>query len=114
MGSVTAATCLEPSGALRRRSAEQLRASLADYLVAAEPTVEIDWRDVLVGMAPFHDCAKRLGVDPVPLFDAASKDLGAGARDLARRFARESDVDLQSFGWALIETPEGPCYRPVA
>lgn len=113
MGSVTASKCQEPSGALRRRSAEQLRTGLTDYLVASAPTVGTDFRDVLVGMAPFYDCAERLGMDPVTLFDEASRDLEPEAKALARDFARRSDIDLGSFAWELVETPEGLCYRPT-
>jgi len=113
MRQVAASKCREPSDALRHRSSQQLRAALADFLVASEPTVAVDFRDVLVGKTPFYDCAERLGIDPVALFDEASRDLEADAKALARDFARRSDIDLESFGWSLIDTPEGPCYRPT-
>ena len=69
---------------------------------------------LLVGMAPYFDCAERLGVDPVALFDGAAKDLGPKAHDLAHEFVRRSDIDLLSFGWVLTDTADGPCYRPTA
>jgi hypothetical protein len=113
MGSKPKQTCLGPSVALRRGSTERLHTELAEYLVASEPDVEIDYRDVLVGLAPYYDCAERLGVDPVLLFDAASRDLGQNARRLARDFARRTDITLRDFGWQLTADPDGPCYRPL-
>ena len=91
-------------------SPARLRVDLHRYLVECEPDVDIDWRDVLVGLAPFHDCALRLGVDPVGLFDSASSDLKEPTRELAREFARRSDITLKSFAWTLESTPDGPCY----
>jgi len=80
-------------------------------MVGSESEVDIDWRDVLVDFAPFFDCAQRLRVDPVELFETASKDLGYEIRELANGFARRSDITLASFGWKLETTSEGPCYR---
>jgi len=91
-------------------SPERLGVDLNRYLVECELEVDMDWRDVLVGLAPFYDCALRLRVDPVELFDAASKDINEETRELARRFARRSDISLKSFAWTLESTPEGPCY----
>ena len=102
--------CQEPSEALRMRSPERLGVDLSRYLVENELGVDSDWRDVLVGLAPFHDCALRLRVDPIELFDFASKDLNEETRELARRFARRSDINLKSFAWTLESTPDGPCY----
>lgn len=112
MASRTAPECNEPTTALRRRSPDLLRAALARALVALEPEVEIDVRDVLVGLAVYVDCARRLGVGPVELFDAASAGRSEGMRELATGFARRSDVTLESFGWRLESRPDGPCYRP--
>ena len=81
-------------------------------MVASEPDVAIDFRDVLVGFAPFFDCAQRLGVDPIALFETASKDCRPAMRELAASFARRSDVTLGAFAWRLDDPPDGPCYRP--
>lgn len=67
--------CQEPTTALRTRSPNRLRGDLNRYLLASEPKVDVDPRDVMVGLAPFFDCAKRLGVDPVDLFERASRDI---------------------------------------
>jgi hypothetical protein len=34
-------------------------------LIAGEDEWEKDWRDLLVGLAPYHDCARRLGFPDV-------------------------------------------------
>jgi hypothetical protein len=81
-------------------------------MAAAEPDAPKDFRDVLVGFAPFFDCAQRLGVDPVGLFEAASLGRGPRIRDLAVSFASRTDVTLAAFGWQLVEHAGGPCYRP--
>ena len=78
----------------------------------AEPDVEMDFRDVLVGFAVYVDCARRLGVDPVALFDSASRSRTPAMRELAATFARRDDVTLEAFGWRLEEREGGPCYRP--
>lgn len=96
------------------RSPQRLRVDLNRYLVACKSDVDIDWRDVLVGLAPYFDCAQRLGLDPVELFDAAAKDLDGETRELARTFARRPDITLTSFGWELRKTSDGPCYRPIS
>lgn len=112
MASRTAPECNEPTTALRLQSPERLAADLGRLLADLEPEIEIDVRDVLVGLAGYVDCARRLGIDPVALFDAASADRSPAMRDLASTFARRSDVTLEAFGWRLEERPDGPCYRP--
>ena len=98
---------------LRRQSIELLRDELARYLAGAEREIEIDWRDVLVNLAPYHDCAVRLGADAVEIFDSASADLPDATRELAMTFARREDISLPSFGWTLTELSDGPCYEPA-
>jgi hypothetical protein len=101
------------STALRLGSPGRLLEDLRSYLALIEPELAIDYRDVLVGLAPFHDCAARLGVDPVALFDEASVGRAEAARQVVTAFARRSDVTLENFGWMLSETPNGPCYQPA-
>lgn len=112
MGAAQGARCYEPSQALAERSPPWLRAELAIYLAEAERGVAVDPRDVIVGLASFHDCAQRLGIDPVALFDEASEAVSVATQELARSFGRRTDVVLTSFGWTLTTTSEGPCYRP--
>lgn len=112
MGSRTAPECLEPTTALRERSPDRLRADLASLLTALEPEVAIDVRDVLVALAGWVDCARRLGLDPVEVFDAAAAGRSEAMRELAGSFARRSDITLEAFAWRLEEGSDGPCYRP--
>lgn len=111
VGSRTKQDCAEPSRALKLQSPTALRTALAGYLATARRGFEKDWRDVVIGLAPFHDCARRLGVEPIELFDVATEDLGAELRELTREFARRSDVTLKAFGWTLATSADGPCYR---
>ena len=87
--------------------------SLREYLVRAAATdaIATDWRDVLVALAPYHDCARRLGLDPVGLFDRACEDSPDDLQAVVRDFARRSDVTLDAFGWTVTTLSEGPCYE---
>ena len=98
--------------ALRRSSTDELANGVARYLVLAERSrwQTRDPRDVLVGLAPFLDCARRLGEDPAPLFDRAAADAAPELAEIVREFARRDDVTLEAFGWALAELPAGPEY----
>ena len=100
-----------PTAALRARSAARLESELDAYLGRAGRAIARDWRDVLVILATYHDCAVRLGMDPVALFDRAAAGKPAATRDLANQFARRRDITLEAFGWVLSELPEGPCYE---
>jgi hypothetical protein len=114
VGSKTRPRCFEPATlSLRRGSIELLQGELARYLAGAEREIEIDWRDVLVNLAPYHDCARRLGADAVDVFDAASTGRPQATRDLAMTFARREDITLEAFGWVFRELPDGPCYEPA-
>jgi hypothetical protein len=66
----------------------------------------------MVDLAPYMDCARRLGVDPVAMFDQASSGTSHDLGKLVREFGRRGDVTLEAFGWVLEAKPEGPCYRP--
>ena len=105
--------CADPSAALRSRSPEMLAASLRECLIWADEPAQVDQRDVLVAFAPFYDCAQRLGLDPVRLFDEASTDARPHVRKLAGSFARRRDVSLDVFGWKMTTTADGPCYGRV-
>ena len=92
-----------------------LTRSLQDNLARAAATdaYNVDWRDVLVALAPYHHCAGRLGLDPVDLFDAVSSDLPTDLAELVRGFGRRTDITLDAFGWILTNSADGPCYRPA-
>ena len=95
--------------ALRAGSIDALRESLvADLRREADRR---DDRDVMLHLTPYHGAARRLGVVPSSVFDAAAAVAPDGIADLARRFGRRSDVTLGVMGWRLEETPDGPAYR---
>lgn len=112
MGSRTTSPCHEPTTALRLQSPDRLLADLARYLAAADPDLPKDARDVMVGLAVYHDCARRLGVDPVTLFEAAARACSSAMQEVASTFAARSDVTLAAFGWRLVDHAGGPCYQP--
>jgi hypothetical protein len=63
-----------PTQALRERAPELLRSGLREVLVDGEEEWLKDWRDLLVALAPHHDCALRLGLDPTVLFDETGQE----------------------------------------
>jgi hypothetical protein len=79
------------------------REALVDALAdeAAQNSGHQDWRDVLIGFAPFYDAAQRLGFDTVDIFDAAADRAPEDVAVLMRPFGRRTDVALHLFGWVL-------------
>src|SRR5262245_55908058 len=113
MGSKTTPFCHEPTEALRTRDGQRLAAELGRIIAAVDRPGDIDDREVMMGLAPYYDCAERLGIDPIALFDAASHSASAEMRGIITNFARRPDITLKAFGWRLLDQPEGPCYRPA-
>jgi hypothetical protein len=99
-----------PSEALRTGSLATLRLGLTDYLRRSAGF--LDARDVMTGLAPYHDCARRLGGDTAAVFAEAATNLSSDVRDLAVTFGQRVDVTLSAFSWELDHDPtEGPTYR---
>jgi hypothetical protein len=96
--------------ALRSGSAESLRAALLRCL--ASEALPSDDRDVFIGLAPYHDCATRLGVDPAALFEEVAAAGPRELRDVVVSFGRRTDIRPAEWGFAVAETDEGPCYQP--
>jgi hypothetical protein len=98
------------------RATAALRAGTREALVselAAQARMRAgfpDAREVMLDLAPFHDCCARLGLDPVDVFDEVAASGPADLADLLRRFGRRTDVTLNVFGWRL---EDGPTYRFV-
>jgi hypothetical protein len=68
-------------------------------------------RNVEVGLAVFHHCARKLDMAPPDLFAEAAKFANF---DLAMRlitFGNRADVLLNKFGWQEQKTPEGVKYK---
>ena len=70
-----------------------------------------DPRDLMLSLAPFHDCARRLGLDVSQVFDDAAAAVGGEAGEVARVFGRRSDVTPDAFAYAVESGPDGPRYR---
>jgi hypothetical protein len=100
------------SSALNEGSVDSLCAAFA-WLArteSAHPTP--DWRDTMINLTPFIDCARRLGKDPAQLLGPiAERDGAEWFRQTFTTFVARSDVTLSAFGWSLVETPTGRAYR---
>lgn len=97
--------------ALRTRSADLLLDDLVDLLTDGEPDWVKDDRDLMVALAPFHDCARRIGLDPATVFAQAATRGPATVADVVRTFGARTDITPEAFGFALRETSDGPEYR---
>jgi len=86
-----------------------LSEGLVAYLRSCEPVQ--DARDVMVGLAPFHDCVRRLGANPGIVFAEAASSVGPELAEIARTFGRRSDVTPRAFGYAVEVQADGPTYR---
>jgi hypothetical protein len=100
----------EATRALRQADPEVLRAGLVGVIGQREEEWTRDWRDLLLALAPYHDCARRLGLDPAEVFDEAAERSPAALREVVREFGRRSDVTSAAFGFFVEDTPEGPRY----
>src|SRR3954453_14958630 len=94
--------------ALPSGSVESLRAELLRLLVARR---DLDLRDLLVGLAPYLDCAARLGVDPAALFAEVSAAGPPELRDAVRGFGQRPDIRPEEWGFAVVDTVDGPGYQ---
>jgi hypothetical protein len=96
---------------LRTGDPSLVEADLVDLLVTGEEEWVKDDRDLMMALAPCHDCARRLGADVAALFRRAAAAGPASLRDCVEEFGRRTDVTPQAFGFRVEETPEGPRYR---
>jgi hypothetical protein len=99
------------SEALRTRSSQLLHETLVASLRTGERAWLADSRDLMVQLAPFYDCARRLGVDASDVFRTAAAAGPRSLRDVVTAFGERDDVTVDAFGYAIIDLPEGPSYR---
>lgn len=58
--------------------------------------------------------AEQLGLVPAMVFDDVASSLPDGwVPELLREFGRRNDITLESFGWLLVETADGPDFLPA-
>jgi hypothetical protein len=98
--------------ALRRRSIDALTDALwATVLGAAS---EPEGRDLMVGLALPHVVAREVGANPAALFaEIADRVPDTPVAQILAQFGPRRDVDLPSFGWAQVETSDGPDFVPT-
>jgi hypothetical protein len=92
----------ELTRALREQKPELLSLGLERLLAEGEKDWIEDSRDLLVALAPYHDCARRLGLDRTGLFDQAAEKGPATLRETVREFGRRRDVTPEAFGFAVV------------
>ena len=100
-----------PTDALRRGSRETLKAGLLQLLRDGELRWAKDRRDLLVAMAPYHDCARRLELDPAAFFAGVAAEGPLGLAELVRAFGERTDVSPSEFGFRLVMSPQGATYE---
>ena len=99
-----------PTEALRRGSPEVLRAALSSLVVDGAAVWELDTRDLMVAMAPYHHCARELGVSVPELFDELAASAPVALAETVRAFGRHDDVTPAAFGFELVALEDGPAY----
>jgi hypothetical protein len=99
------------SKALRARSPDLLRQLLVADLRDGEQEWTKDHRDLMVMLAPYHDCAQRLGLDPAEELRDAAADGPPSLREVVQTFGERHDVTLASFDYSVTQGPEGLSYR---
>lgn len=93
---------------VRQQAPEKLLSGLVGDVIANH--VIPDRRDVSLGLAVYHHCARKLGLNPVDIFDEAARYAGPPLANLLLHFGRRDDVNLRSFGWREVQTAEGVRY----
>ncbi|WP_354697187.1 hypothetical protein DSM112329_02818 [Paraconexibacter sp. AEG42_29] len=96
--------------ALRTRSGALLLNGLVDLLQEGETEWRKDSRDLMMAIAPFHDCAQRIGLDPATVFEEAAARGPASFADVVRQFGARTDITPAGFAFVLRTTPDGPVY----
>ena len=96
--------------ALREGSIDHLRIGLTGVLQRQGKEGVADWRDLVLDLAPYHDCARRLGVDPKVLFEWVARQLHADVAATVRALGAREELDPAEFGFTLVDDPDGPRY----
>lgn len=87
-----------------------LIADVLDLLLVHEHEYLQDPRELMLMLAPYHHLARWLGEDPGELFDTVASGAPATLRDAVRAFGSRAEIEPEKFGFAIVETAEGPEY----
>lgn len=98
------------SEALRSGSADVWRRLLLETLREGEDDWVRDDRDLMMALAPFHDCARRLGLDAEAAFRDVAGEGPERLRGVVTSFGPRRDVHPSTFAYELREGPGGPTY----
>ncbi|UJA19342.1 hypothetical protein HJD18_03395 [Thermoleophilia bacterium SCSIO 60948] len=71
---------------------------------------ESDERDLLVALAPFYDCARRLDADPTEVFDAVAAEAPGAIADCIRCFGRRGAFDPNNWDFYVVPATDGEGY----
>ena len=98
--------------ALREGSPEHLREGLVALLARQQRDEDevADWRDLLMDLAPYHDCSRRIGIDPHVLFEWVARQLPAEVAGTVRQLGKRPEIAPEEFGFALVDEADGPRY----
>ena len=99
-----------PTRVVRTGNPGALIAELIDILVENEDQWLADVRDLMVVLAPYHDVARRLDVDPGATFETAASGGPVKLADAVRAFGHRDDIRPDRFGFTVTPTPDGPEY----
>lgn len=80
---------------------------------AIQPTVP-DWRDVIVGFPVMYSAASQLGMDAEALFREVAMAATPEVRQLMMNWISDPQRHSpEEMGWRLVQSPDGPRYKPT-
>jgi hypothetical protein len=94
--------------AVRESSPRKLLRGLIGAVIANHIIPEK--RQVEVGLAVYHHCARKLKLNVIDLFEEAAEFANAGFAPRFLAFGRRSNVNLKEYGWRELKTPAGVKY----
>jgi hypothetical protein len=94
--------------AVRETAPDRLTRGLVGVVIANYVIPEK--RQVEVGLAIFHHCARKLEMNVIDLFEDVAQYANEGFASRLLAFGRRPDVTLKKYGWRELNTPEGVKY----
>jgi hypothetical protein len=96
---------------VRSNSADDVELGL---LAVALERVQSDFRNMVVSLCLLHHSAKKLGVDPVPLFHNAAAYGNNKARDFMLQYLQKGDKNIRAIAMEESYGPNGFDYVVIA